>query len=150
MFGTQVSLRAVPPAIVVRRAESAGRLWGKARFFVVILPYHAPDHLEAHELVHVSQWWVSVAISAAVLAGIAHVVPMVSYYAVALSMWTFNAAYLLSSRFRYWSELQAYAVSYREDPSQIRTFAAALAGPQYGSGKSVIECTDAIFHRAGV
>jgi hypothetical protein len=133
------------PAIVFRRAASAGRVHGKALGPVVILPHDAPPHLVAHELQHVRQWWVAMLASAAVLAAVAHIVPAVPYGVVALSVGVHGALYRLAA-FRFRVEAAAYAASARVAPDQIKLFARALAS-EHGTGRSVADCREEIQSR---
>jgi len=126
------------PAIVITRKPELAKRPAKAIGPIVFLPADAPPHLKAHELTHVRWWWAVTIPTAAVLAAVAHIVPWVSFWAVAASPIVYAALYR-TQWFRYRAELAAYVVAARIAPTEARRFSRALAR-EYGVSRSEDGC----------
>lgn len=134
-----MKLHLFPPALIFRH----GSKWGRARGPLVWLAHDDAPHQLPHELVHVWQWWIITALTAAVLAGVAHVVPALPYGVTGLSIGVTGALTALSPAYRWWSEVQAYRVSYRASPERLDDFARMLF-VEYSTGRTFEQCRAAL------
>ena len=144
----RISLSINPPAIIVTRRPGHPNKWGKAMGPIVILPSDAPEHLRAHELLHVWQWLCASVMAMAVVWPYVYLNPE---YASVLGLPFFlNAALKFTSKaYVFRIEAAAYALSVKYEPLSLDRFARALAGSTYSLGKSYDECRAAIQSRVG-
>tara|TARA_R110000796_G_scaffold35622_4_gene91426 strand:- start:14897 stop:15340 length:444 start_codon:yes stop_codon:yes gene_type:complete len=134
-----------PPALIFENRPAGSK--GGSTMFVVMLPDPVPAKMLQHELHHVKQWWVVTIAAAVLLFALATVVPLVSYYVMALSVGVMGALYRFSAAFRFRAEAAAYAATYTADPNELAKYANTLAAPLYSTGRSVNECRGAIASR---
>jgi hypothetical protein len=134
-----------PPALIFENRPAGAK--GGSTMFVVMLPDPVPAKMLEHELHHVKQWWVVTLCAAVLLFALATVVPLVSYYVMALSIGAYGALYRFSAAFRFRVEAAAYAATYTAEPDELTKYAATLASSLYSTGKTVKECRGAIASR---
>ena len=131
-----------PPAVIFERRPRGTT--GKSAAFVVMLPHNYPAKMLTHELHHVKQWWTVTILSAAVIFAFASFVPLVSYYAMFLSVGVMGALYRFAAWFRFIAEASAYAAGFTDEPNELGEYANALSSSLYSTGKTFDECKRAI------
>jgi hypothetical protein len=134
-----------PPALILERRPQGSK--GGARMCVVPLPQGYPPKMLQHELHHVKQWWAVTLCAAVILFALATVAPLVSYYALFLSIGVYAALYHFSAEFRHRAEAAAYAVTYTGEPNELTEYAETLASSLYSTGRTVKECRGAVASR---
>jgi hypothetical protein len=131
-----------PPALIFQNRPLGAK--GGSRMCLVLLPLGYPQKMLVHELHHVKQWWLITLFAAVLLFALAAVVPLVSYYVIALSVWPYAAMYHLSAAFRFRVEAAAYAAGFTSEPNEQDQYANALSSSLYSTGKTFDECKRAI------
>jgi hypothetical protein len=137
--------RLSPPAVVFERLPRGTT--GKSAAFVVMLPHGYPQKMLVHELHHVKQWWFITLVSAASVFVVATMVPVVSHYAMFLSVGVMGLLYRFSAGFRFRSEAAAYAAGFTNDPDELSDYAKALSSSLYSTGRTLKESRGAIASR---
>ena len=140
-----MKIHTAPPALIFENRPAGAK--GGSTMFVVMLPDPVPAKMLGHELHHVKQWWVVTIATAVLLFALATVVPLVSYYVMALSAGPYAALYRFSAAFRFRVEAAAYAATYTAEPDELTKYASALASSLYSTGRTVKECRGAIASR---
>jgi hypothetical protein len=134
--------QARPPALIFERRPRGTT--GKSTAFVVMLPHDYPPKMLVHELHHVKQWWAVAILSAAVIFALASFAPLVSHYALFLSVGVMGALYRFAAWFRFRAEASAYAAGFANEPNELDQYANALSSSLYSTGKTFDECKRAI------
>ena len=142
-----LSFKAFPPAVIYTRSPSSSNGWGKARGPVVALPSdHHPRQL-AHELLHVTQWWVVTVLAALAIYAASVYVTQIPVHAVGLSFGVMSGLSYVSPGFRFRMEAAGYGAAVRVDANSLDRYAVALA-QSYGLDVSAAECRELISKRA--
>ena len=95
------------PHVVRRVSQLEGTAWGKANAFVISVEDDAPIYVYQHELEHVKQWYITLALH-----------PILYYF---------------SKRYRLWSEVNAYKKSIKYGRS-LKSCALGLTKKGYDLG----------------
>jgi hypothetical protein len=143
----RISTSTTPPAIIIHRSTTSKSKWGYAYGPFISIPHDAPEHLKAHELMHVKQWLVVSMMSFVTLLGFLHYTG-ITFELLGLCLFVNSALKWLSNKYVFKTEAAAYGTSVKHQPEDLNRFSSALHGSEYNTGRTYKECKQMIEARA--